>query len=403
MDRKVAKQEEIDEFGDENDDFIDEGRPGEAESEKRKRRQDRHRLLERRRRERTQQLLIDIQAELEKSQEGVQNVAIASFTLNKALQHVVQHVKEASDKMDVARALSRGKLAVGGAPPPQASESPEDDACLPEDQDSELVRLSILASTTPVVFVCIDGTELASTTPVAFVCMDGTLLECNASFSQMLGYAPGEVEGQSFYLHAAPVDMAQLMTAVCELMQRPERTANPVVRLMTKSGSIVPTQLDIAACKVAPGKVFMMEYVTRLSQHQVVTVFMMVYVTRLSQHQVASQQPGPPAFPLQAPQAFALNGIGSQPWSSGATTQACLSLAPQPFQHNGIGSSLEDSPLGSFDTDPRAAFFGDIRLSGNGGGGAGGNRSSITTSTRCTEAAEEEEEEEGEEGEEGGG
>lgn len=105
MDRKVAKQEEIDEFGDENDDFIDEGRcvftvlhlrgllwrrhtrnpqvsawtltrsktlntplirhlstrPGEAESEKRKRRQDRHRLLERRRRERTQQLLIDIQ------------------------------------------------------------------------------------------------------------------------------------------------------------------------------------------------------------------------------------------------------------------------------------------------------------------------------------------------------
>lgn len=29
------------------------------------------------------------QAELEKSQEGVQNVAIASFTLNKALQHVV--------------------------------------------------------------------------------------------------------------------------------------------------------------------------------------------------------------------------------------------------------------------------------------------------------------------------
>jgi hypothetical protein len=37
------------------------GRAGDTESEKRKRRQDRHRLLERRRRERTQQLLLDIQ------------------------------------------------------------------------------------------------------------------------------------------------------------------------------------------------------------------------------------------------------------------------------------------------------------------------------------------------------
>ena len=42
-----------------------------------------------------------------------------------------------------------------------------------EDPDAELVRLAILACTTP----------------VAFVCMDGTLLECNNAFTQLLGCA----------------------------------------------------------------------------------------------------------------------------------------------------------------------------------------------------------------------
>eukprot|EP00960_Hanusia_phi_P043513 756092-Hanusia_phi.AAC.4 len=217
----------------------------ETEEDKKKRRQDRHRTLERRRRERTQELLNQIQSEIER-QTGRRQPGASTFTLNKALAHVVNHVRrvrEQTDRKDGAQdpdsALDLSSLGLS------ETKAPEDPAAT---EDMELLKAAVMACESP----------------IAFVCMDGGIIETNFSFGDMLGYSTEELCGNTLYMHSVPEDMAHLMSAVCDLITHKSTQVERQIRLLHRQGHHVECKLDMFGNK-AKDKVYILVYATEIN------------------------------------------------------------------------------------------------------------------------------------------
>lgn len=208
--------------------------PGETEAEKRKRRQERHRTLERKRREKTQGLLNAIQAEIEQ-QTGQRQPGAANFTLNKALNHVVNHVKKLKE-VQSREETGSDKVTKFSHPAGHTDSAAE---------DFELVRAAVLGCDTPIVFVC----------------MDGGIIESNVAFEELLGYASEELKGHTFYMHSVPEDMANLMSAVCNLITEQSTQETKTVRLIHRDGSYIQATLYLCSGRFAE-KTYIVVYVT---------------------------------------------------------------------------------------------------------------------------------------------
>eukprot|EP00285_Hemiselmis_virescens_P005212 CAMPEP_0173395238 /NCGR_PEP_ID=MMETSP1356-20130122/31399_1 /TAXON_ID=77927 ORGANISM="Hemiselmis virescens, Strain PCC157" /NCGR_SAMPLE_ID=MMETSP1356 /ASSEMBLY_ACC=CAM_ASM_000847 /LENGTH=263 /DNA_ID=CAMNT_0014353907 /DNA_START=140 /DNA_END=928 /DNA_ORIENTATION=+ len=189
------------------------------EEAKKKRRQDRHRTLERIRRDKTQALLASIQTELSKH---TGQKAPGEVTLNKTLKHIVSHVRhiretEQSAGGDAGLTVSNDK----------AEEKPED----PE-------RLAMLA-----VMNC--------ETPLAILHMHGGIMDANEAFCEFLGYTAVELIKNTIYVLTAPDDLANLMKEMCMILTNTDKENSSVfihgVKLIHNQGHFVKCDLDISS------------------------------------------------------------------------------------------------------------------------------------------------------------
>jgi PAS domain S-box-containing protein len=103
----------------------------------------------------------------------------------------------------------------------------------------------------------IEAAVKASPTPLAFVCMDGGIFDCNIAFSQMLGYPHNALLGNTIYMHAAPVDIAPLMSAVCELITGQQTQLRREVRFQHKDGHLIGRILDMSGHRISADKMYL--------------------------------------------------------------------------------------------------------------------------------------------------
>ena len=107
----------------------------------------------------------------------------------------------------------------------------------------------------------IEAAIKASPTPLAFVCMDGGIFDCNFAFSQMLGYPHNAVLGNTIYMHATPMDIAPLMSAVCELITGQKTQLRRQIRFQHKNGHAVACTLDMSGQPITSDKMYIVVHV----------------------------------------------------------------------------------------------------------------------------------------------
>ena len=223
-----------------------------SDVEKRRQRQARHRELERQRRQKTQNLLAEIMMELE-LKTGERQPTHA--TINKTLNHVVSSMQQ----------LRAGHVETAAVAATPVSSEPV--AVRKKKKTKEKKGgLACAGQTDALCALDADLTEIAikaAAEPIAFVCMDGGIIDTNLAFSAMLGYEQGQLRGNTVYMHAAPVAIAPLMSAVCELITgRP--FASCKIQMQHKAGHAIMCSLDMAGHRVSADKMFIVIYAQQL-------------------------------------------------------------------------------------------------------------------------------------------
>eukprot|EP00282_Hemiselmis_andersenii_P033984 CAMPEP_0169453162 /NCGR_PEP_ID=MMETSP1042-20121227/14617_1 /TAXON_ID=464988 /ORGANISM="Hemiselmis andersenii, Strain CCMP1180" /LENGTH=353 /DNA_ID=CAMNT_0009565189 /DNA_START=120 /DNA_END=1177 /DNA_ORIENTATION=- len=185
---------------------------------KKKRRQDRHRTLERIRRDKTQALLASIQAELAKR---TGQKPTGEVTLNKTLKHIVQHVRAIREEEQAAEANGEA-----------FSMSTSTDKTEPSDDPERLAMLAVMNCDTP----------------LAILHMHGGIVDANDAFCQALGFTAAELIKNTIYVLTAPDDLACLMKEMCSILTNDETQNSvsiPGVKLIHNMGHFVTFDLDV--------------------------------------------------------------------------------------------------------------------------------------------------------------
>eukprot|EP00292_Cryptomonas_paramecium_P009615 CAMPEP_0113692462 /NCGR_PEP_ID=MMETSP0038_2-20120614/19094_1 /TAXON_ID=2898 /ORGANISM="Cryptomonas paramecium" /LENGTH=245 /DNA_ID=CAMNT_0000614369 /DNA_START=210 /DNA_END=943 /DNA_ORIENTATION=+ /assembly_acc=CAM_ASM_000170 len=163
-------------------------------------RKEKHKVVEQKRREKTKELLAELQDLLPSSEE----MGASNFTMNTVLQHAIDFLTARAGRSD-EQSLTQQAQTAGGVD----------------------VDLTYRAG------------FMTSSTGIAYAGVDGTILEVNPSFATLLGYPTDQRQkliGRTIFSLTAPQDMQNMLKAVSRLLSGELNQASWAERFVRADG-----------------------------------------------------------------------------------------------------------------------------------------------------------------------